>query len=914
MASTAVIGTLVAKLTADTAQFEGGMQRATKATQATEKALAKTGTEVAKLAPQAERMVKAFQGDKLLYQANNMVAAVAKVGGAAKLTTSEQAKVNATVTQAIEKYKALGQQAPAALTALHNATKPAAESTSFLSTKMVAVAAAVGTFAGALAMQGVRSLVSFGKEAFESAGHILDLEAKTGLSTDTIQRMQFVADQTGGSLESMADAAYKLGIRLAGGGNSVVQAVEDLGLNFAELKQQRPDQQFETIASALGEMTDAQERNRIGTELFGKSFSGIAASIAQGYGTIADAANQSTRAQLAALDKAGDRWDQFVTNTKTNVRSLLGSVLQAYDTVNNLRDRSLAIQFGTQDQRASLSQPGDIALSTQATAAALSAQVSYAAQLKKVRAELDGLTAAQRKEIEAAQQLGVSTDDLEEKFGLSAGSLKLLTTETKENTKGLKSAADAATKAEEAYRGFTNWIGERAIEDVQRFNEALADLSNREHDTSFNVPSGMGPMPDEIAAWGKYWDAREKQADDYRGFLNEVGEREKADEEARQKRFAAVVQQAYDQAQYRVDMFTYAVSDGFASMLVGARGFKDGFLDVWHGIQRAIGTILSDILHDFLTRFLGGLIRGIAGAKLGQALGGSFASGGGGGGGGMGGGLANMAIQQGISRFAGGAAATSLAGGAASSVGGAVAVGNTVYGTGLAGVGAASAGGGAAATAGGGGTAAAVGGGIGMGAAIGLTAGIGAAALLAWAIWKKGLFRGGEESLKVNGPRDQFLMANWGGSSAAEAGQRFAAWASKATGEPNGSHFYPMLQSADSVKEFKAAEQAIAAFGKTHGKPNIKLFNNGGFIPPGAVQPAILHGGAMGEIVAPVAKLQGMGSVHNTYVTVQGVIDGTTFGGLMRSYGFREIKTGVFHNTDGLTTDLTRAVNRTGRR
>lgn len=67
------------------------------------------------------------------------------------------------------------------------------------------------------------------------------------------------------------------------------------------------------------------------------------------------------------------------------------------------------------------------------------------------------------------------------------------------------------------------------------------------------------------------------------------------------------------------------------------------------------------------------------------------------------------------------------------------------------------AGGGAAAAGGGGaGLAAGVGGGIGAGATIAITGGIAGGVLLTWAVWKKGLFRGGEEALHVNPDRDQF--------------------------------------------------------------------------------------------------------------------------------------------------------------
>ena len=104
-----------------------------------------------------------------------------------------------------------------------------------------------------------------------------------------------------------------------------------------------------------------------------------------------------------------------------------------------------------------------------------------------------------------------------------------------------------------------------------------------------------------------------------------------------------------------------AVQGTFSQMLLGAKGFKDGFLDIWHSIKAGIGQILTTILQDFTNRFLKGLLGMMAGQQgaMGKAFGGLF--GGGGGMGGPGGGLLGKIPGVG-GLFGGGAAA---AGGAA---------------------------------------------------------------------------------------------------------------------------------------------------------------------------------------------------------------------------------------------------------
>jgi hypothetical protein len=69
--------------------------------------------------------------------------------------------------------------------------------------------AAFGAFN--LISRGVGLLVSWGQEALAGASAIVDLSNKTGLTTDTIQRFQFVAGQTGTSVESFTRAAFQFG-------------------------------------------------------------------------------------------------------------------------------------------------------------------------------------------------------------------------------------------------------------------------------------------------------------------------------------------------------------------------------------------------------------------------------------------------------------------------------------------------------------------------------------------------------------------------------------------------------------------------------------------------------------------------------------------------------------------------------
>lgn len=127
--------------------------------------MAEMRTQLETNASAMKRMSSSFDGSKVIGDANAMVKAIHDIGGASKLTESEQKRVNAAVTEALAKYKALGRDAPPELLALRDATQKVnteAVKTPTLLDKMksqgVAMGAAFGTFIGGMAWSAVSKL------------------------------------------------------------------------------------------------------------------------------------------------------------------------------------------------------------------------------------------------------------------------------------------------------------------------------------------------------------------------------------------------------------------------------------------------------------------------------------------------------------------------------------------------------------------------------------------------------------------------------------------------------------------------------------------------------------------------------------------------------------------------------------
>jgi hypothetical protein len=108
---------------------------------------------------------KAYDGANTIAHANAAMLAVEKIGGATKLTDSEQRRLIKTLDEGLAKYEALGKSPPASMLALRDAAVKANlehEKTPTLmqriESRAVALGAAVGTFLGNMAWSAVQKL------------------------------------------------------------------------------------------------------------------------------------------------------------------------------------------------------------------------------------------------------------------------------------------------------------------------------------------------------------------------------------------------------------------------------------------------------------------------------------------------------------------------------------------------------------------------------------------------------------------------------------------------------------------------------------------------------------------------------------------------------------------------------------
>jgi hypothetical protein len=454
--ASAVVGTLRILLEANASKLESEFDKATVTIGQFDKFVDKAGNHL-------QQMVTRFSGQKIVTEAVKMAGAIEAIGGTAKLTDKELMRVASTVNEATAKLRAMGAEVPPSIAKLQggiDALGLGTQKTTGLLSGFGSVLGKLGPLLPITSVAGLATaLVSLGSNAFESAGKIVDLSGKTGLSTKAIQQMQAVADQTGTSLDAFTTAAFKLGINVAEGTDKARSAVAGLGIEYDKLRAMKPEDQFTTVVRALEQVESVQERNRIGVALFGKQFAEIAAAVAEGYTGMADAARISGDAQLKALDKAGDAWQRFKNDVSKGVTSILGNIVLMVETVGtgmeNLTDAEKNLIAFTKknggDMAAVLEQirrnharKEDIALPFAEGSKAVS---DYTAQLKAAQAEVSGLSAAQKNQLNAAIKLGgEAAKDYAESINLSDAALRLYQSGTKAAVKSINEASEAQKK------------------------------------------------------------------------------------------------------------------------------------------------------------------------------------------------------------------------------------------------------------------------------------------------------------------------------------------------------------------------------------------------------------------------------------------------------------------------------------
>lgn len=290
-------------------------------------ALADGRVEVSTTTAAMEKLSKSLTGDKLIQNANNITAAVMNIGGASKLTEAEQARVNATLDKAIQKYDALGKEAPAAMLALHQATEklpaPLQKTDESLGKIWSGLKGAVGLI-GVTFTAG--AVVGFTGKVFDAASAIHDQAIALDYSAEAFQRNAYAAKQSGSSQESFTKAAGILNEKIGSGDKSTVAALAVVNKHLDDMRAMKPEDTWLTLTNAVAGIEDPYLRAQVGQDLFGKGFKELLPGMIEGYDKLGASATVMSNKTIERLEAAQDKWDAFWNSIVIHSGEVLGAI------------------------------------------------------------------------------------------------------------------------------------------------------------------------------------------------------------------------------------------------------------------------------------------------------------------------------------------------------------------------------------------------------------------------------------------------------------------------------------------------------------------------------------------------------------------------------------------------------------
>jgi hypothetical protein len=453
------------------ASFQADFTNFQRAAQEAQAKLVTFESSAAKVTAALGRMETSLSGKKLIQDATLMAQAIENTGGVAKLTGDELQKFGAQAQAAADKLVKLGLEVPPGIQKIADAAV-AAES------KLAATTKAAGLLSGAftqvfaafsaasLVTKAVGAITDLGREALATAGTLVDLSNKTGLSTETIQRMQFVAKQSGTDMQTFADAAFKMGVNISEGTKKAREGAEALGLDWQKLRAASPDEQFNMVVKALEAMEDPQKRNTSAVALFGKTAKEILPAIVDGYTKVATEATVAGDAQVKALDAAGDAWDRFKTRITGGFIHAAGSLLLYQEAMKTLTDDEKKFAIQTAETGKSLQEILVAALLVKQkkdlpapTPDKPSGSASFVAELEAATAGYKALTTSQLDNLAAAIQLGKGNEEIINDLNITEAVLSVAKKAFEEHKSALTKAAEEQQKYAAAVADYNSTAG-----------------------------------------------------------------------------------------------------------------------------------------------------------------------------------------------------------------------------------------------------------------------------------------------------------------------------------------------------------------------------------------------------------------------------------------------------------------------
>jgi hypothetical protein len=311
---------LTAKFIADFDSFYDAVQKA-------DAKVVQFASDTGKIGTSLNKMVDSFSGRKLIEDATLMAKAIEEVGGAAKLTEKDLARIGPTMNEAVAKMRAIGEKVPEDMQRIADATKNVNKSSIDWMGTLTNMAATIGIAFSA------QAVVGFIASVFDAAGKVHDLAKEWGVSSEAAQKFSQAAVLTGSSAEDVGKALGKMQQQLGEGSKNYQAAMESLGLSMKNLQQLDPETAFRQIITAIAGIADPMQQADAAVQAFGKGGLALLPSIRDGFLDVADAQQVMSNETVDRLEAAGDAWQAFKDKVTIVTGEMIGTLMKNWSVI-----------------------------------------------------------------------------------------------------------------------------------------------------------------------------------------------------------------------------------------------------------------------------------------------------------------------------------------------------------------------------------------------------------------------------------------------------------------------------------------------------------------------------------------------------------------------------------------------------
>lgn len=140
---------------------------------------------------------------------------------------------------------------------------------------MVGTAAKVGAGIAVGVGAGATALMGLSNNAAETADKWDKLSERTGIGVENLQRWGYAASQSGADIGKLEVGMKTLSGYMddaINGNKKATEAFAKLGISIDDLKNKSQEEIFENVMNSLGDMEQGAQRNAVGADLLGKSY------------------------------------------------------------------------------------------------------------------------------------------------------------------------------------------------------------------------------------------------------------------------------------------------------------------------------------------------------------------------------------------------------------------------------------------------------------------------------------------------------------------------------------------------------------------------------------------------------------------------------------------------------------------